>query len=203
MKKIVAVVLVLAAAIAFQSYRTGGLGWISSSGPDVSSIVTDSHRGKRAEGGRRIPAGGTVCVNPVSNGSGKNIDPTWLNKEIADQLQKTGFPVANPGDGALCAATVHTEILSLEGRSNPKVDVGFRVVLRDDQLPRLCLTVSGKPAKGAGLEMPFNPFTPANPDRAAAERSAIAAAFTGEARKIWAAQKDGMPVYEGLRESRE
>lgn len=143
-------------------------------------------------GWRRIPAGGTVCVNPIKNLSQKAVDMNGADEELAFQIGQAGYRAGKLGSLETCDATVYTEIVSTGGRKRTGVELEFRVLLADEQVPRLCSTASGKSGNLAAVS---NAFFEVKQERTTLERQALSAALAAQARKIQAAQRDGMAPY--------
>ncbi|HTB14258.1 MAG TPA: hypothetical protein VK752_21950 [Bryobacteraceae bacterium] len=111
---------------------------------------------------RRLSADATVCVNPPLNLTRWEIDPSKAMRELGDRIREAGFRVGPEQ----CDATVYTEIVA-NGRKN--LELQFRIVFVDEQIPRLCSAAHGS----------------------------LLAAFAEEARQIRDAQVKGMAIYRG------
>jgi hypothetical protein len=132
-------------------------------------------RGPPPQDLRSIPAGGTICVNPVQNLGERSVDMSRMDEELVAQVSKTGYRAGKLGEMETCDATAYTEIVHVGGHKRISVEVEFRILLSGEQIPRLVSTASGK--------------------KAAAARDAIVEAFAQQARKIQAAQREGMVPY--------
>ena len=192
-KFLVPVALLLVVAGGIYEYRSGK----SSAATGITSIVVG--QGPRLGDARRISKDATICVNPVLDTREKKAKAIMagLDEELAAQLRLAGFQVANPGTAAICAATVFTDLVAIEGRNPLKASVDFRVVLLDEQVPRLVSSATGSNRDGQTKLAMVNTFAPVEPDRAKLERAAVVAAFAAQARKIQASQQDGMAAYDG------
>jgi hypothetical protein len=153
---------------------------------------TQSSQGHEASGWRRVPAGGAICINPVQNLSQKLVDMTGVDQELAFEIAQTGYRAGKLGTLETCDAVVYTEIVSVRGRKSKSVELEFRVLLANEQVPRLCSTASGKSGNLAAVS---NAFFEVKPEQVAVERQAISAALAAQARKIQAAQRAGMAPY--------
>ena len=131
---------------------------------------------------RRLSPGATVCVNTPLNTAGGEMEIEKTAEELAQRIRDVGFLSGTRGTLSHCDALVFTEITA---RSRNTVELDFRIVLSDEQAPRLCSSARGKSGNG-------------EPWRSAAHR-----AFADEAAQILRAQKKGMPIYSGALESRE
>lgn len=123
---------------------------------------------------RRLAPGAAVCVNPPLNLTGLEIEVRTAARQLAQRMQEAGF---RSGASQPCDATVFTEIVASGGVVRKNVELQFRIVLADEQIPRLCSSARGRPAP--------------------AWRDALLAAFAEEARQIRGAQAKGMPIYRG------
>jgi hypothetical protein len=128
---------------------------------------------------RRLNPGAAVCVNPPMNIAGGEIDIARAGDELAQRVRDAGFVSGPLGTLSRCDALVFTEITM---RSRQLAELDFRVVLTDEQIPRLCSSARGKSAKGESW------------------RSALARAFGDEAGQILKAQQKGMAIYPGALE---
>jgi hypothetical protein len=131
---------------------------------------------------RRLGPGAAVCVNTPLNTAGGEMEIEKTGEELAQRIRAVGFVSGTLGTLSHCDALVFTEITA---RSRNTVELDFRVVLSDEQAPRLCSSARGKSGNG-------EPW-----------RSAALRAFADEAAQILRAQKKGMPIYSGALESRE
>lgn len=138
-------------------------------------VVASARKSQSLRELRSIPEGGTICVNPVQNLGESRVDMTGIDEELVAQVAKTGYRAGKLGELETCDATAYTEIVHIGGRKRVNADVEFRIVLAGEQIPRLVSTVNGK--------------------KSAAAREAIVEAFAQQARKIQAAQREGMAPY--------
>jgi hypothetical protein len=113
------------------------------------------------------------------NIAGGEIDIARAGDELAQRVRDAGFVSGPLGTLSRCDALVFTEITM---RSRQLAELDFRVVLTDEQIPRLCSSARGKSAKGESW------------------RSALARAFGDEAGQILKAQQKGMAIYPGALE---
>jgi hypothetical protein len=125
---------------------------------------------------RRLNLGAAICVNRPLNLAGMEMEATKAGEELAERIRAAGFASGLLGTVGHCDAVVFTEITGLGRR---RVELDFRIVLADEQVPRLCSSARGKSAKLA----PWH--------------DAILDAFADEARQIRNAQQKGMAVYAG------
>jgi hypothetical protein len=123
---------------------------------------------------RSLSPGATVCINPPLNLT--RIEISRASDELANRIRQAGFVPGVRGALPSCDATLFTEIT---GHSRKTVDLEFRIVLRGEQVPRLCSTVVGKREK---LE-DWN--------------HAVLTAFAAEVNHIRKAQTEGMALYGG------
>jgi hypothetical protein len=128
---------------------------------------------------RRLDPVAAVCVNPLSNTAGGEIDISRAGEELAQRIRDAGFVSGTLGTLSRCDALVFTEIAT---QSRQLAELDFRIVLSDEQIPRLCSSARGKSAKG-------EPW-----------RSALSRAFCDEAAQILKAQRKGMAIYPGALE---
>jgi len=125
---------------------------------------------------RRLGAGATICVNPPLILPGMEAELTNAGEELAKRIRLAGFASGVLGTLGACDAVLFTEIT---GHSRKTAELDFRIVLSDEQVPRLCASARGKSGKQTSW------------------RVAVLDAFADEARQIRTAQQKGMPVYEG------
>ena len=144
---------------------------------------------------RKIPTGGTVCIHTVQNLSGRTLDMRDVDDELAAQISQTGYRAGKQGTVETCDATVYTEIVRVEGYKRINAEVEFRVLLADEQVPRLCTRAQGRVRPLASF---INSLVPIQKNSAITQREAIVAAFTDQALKIEAAQAGGMELYPGV-----
>jgi hypothetical protein len=128
---------------------------------------------------RRLNPGAAVCVNTPLNLAGMEMEPAKAGEELAERIRAAGFASGLLGTQASCDAVVFTEIT---GRNRKTVEVDFRVVLTDEQVPRMCSSARGKSGKLVSWH------------------DAVLVAFADEARQIRNAQQKGMAVYAGALE---
>jgi hypothetical protein len=158
----------------------------AASDPTVA-VVPSARKAHGSAELRRIDAGAIICVTPVQNLTGREILMLRIDEALISEIIKVGYRAAKPGELETCDVRAYTELVHIGGRNRTNVEIEFRLVLAGEQVPRLCTTAIGKSAK--------RPKSPANRGRVAAEREAIESAFTSQAQKIQAAQRDGMAPY--------
>jgi hypothetical protein len=122
---------------------------------------------------RRLIPGSTVCVNPLLNLTGMEMDASSVTRELAGKISEAGFRSGPVHEFESCDATVFTEIVSAGHKS---VETEFRIVMAGEQIPRLCSSAHGKSTN---------------------RRDALGAAIADEARQIRDAQQKGMAIYQG------
>jgi hypothetical protein len=128
---------------------------------------------------RRLNPGAAVCVNPPLNTTGAELEVENAGEELARGLRSGGFASGMLGTLPSCDAVVFTEITQ---HSRNAVELDFRILLSDEQIPRLCSSARGKSRKG-------EPW-----------RDAVRRAFADEAGQILKAQQNGMSIYPGALE---
>jgi len=125
---------------------------------------------------RRLKAGTAVCVNLPLNLAGLEMETTKAGEELAERIRAVGFASRPLGTLPACDAVVFTEST---GHNRKTVEVDFRLVLSDEQVPRLCSSARGRSGSPASWH------------------AALVDAFAEEARQIRDAQQKGMAVYAG------
>jgi hypothetical protein len=125
---------------------------------------------------RRLSPEATICVNPPLTLPGIEAEMSNAGEELAKRIRAAGFASGVLGTLGACDAVLFTEITG-HGRKTAELD--FRIVLSDEQIPRLCSSARGKSGKQASW------------------RAAVLDAFADEARQIRTAQQKGMAVYAG------
>jgi len=142
--------------------------------PGSSSHVAST--GHSLSQSRSLKPGATVCVNLPLNLAGMEMEMTKAGAELADRIRAAGFVSGVQGTLGSCDAVVFTEIAE---RTRNTVEIDFRIVLADEQVPRLCSSARGKSGKLVSWH------------------AAVLQAFADEARQIRNAQQKGMAVYAG------
>jgi hypothetical protein len=75
---------------------------------------------------RRVDPGAAVCVNPLLNVAGGEIDISKAGEESAQRIRDAGFVSGTLGTLSRCDALVFTEITA---RSRQLAERDFRIVL--------------------------------------------------------------------------
>lgn len=180
------------AAVAIVS--VGTIGYLSQKPYPPKAEQTQGAIGLRP----RTPAG-TLCVQPVSDYSKKNLDLTGTDQVLVNQLRANGVDAKLDAEAnGNCAGTVHTEIVQFGGRGRKTAEVEFRLALKDREVPVLSAMAKGKSEgvekeEAAPTSPARNSFVSSKPgkkDDAPEYQAALAAAYAEQAQKVVQAYRE-------------
>lgn len=150
---------------------------------------------------KNAPVVKSICVEPIQNRSNKALVMDGVDDEFVAKLRNTGLTARKISDaGGQCDANTNAEIVDISGRGRKTARFDFRLTLTGEQVPRMSSSVEGKSGgKGDTFDKSMSEFA-VNVDpkeQNSAEREAIVAALEKGAAQIDAANKRGMPAWQG------